>query len=98
MLAAWPLTRIAGVPVPAPTSVPVPAEVKVKIVLRAFAADPPGNSSVAAQYAPLMEVRVGVPVGAGMAMKRSNVFAADSVLEPITASGPYRALIVSPLR
>ena len=36
--------------------------------------------------------------GAGIATNKSNVLSVVSVADPISASGPYRALILAPVR
>src|SRR5581483_8257433 len=87
MLNVAPVTDwLAGLPLPAaalcpykltPASCPAPAPFKLKMALRAFAAFPPGNSNVTAQYGPL---NAAAAVGAGTATNRSNVLVADSVL------------------
>src|SRR3954453_7995762 len=89
-VAGAPADRLAACPVTLKSARrPAAAAVRPKKVLRALAAVPPGNSSVAVQYGP---ASTGAFVGAGMATSRSNVPSADSVDEPSSASGPTRAL------
>src|ERR1041385_6266974 len=61
-----------------------------------LAVEAPGNSRIIVVYGPVNEAVW--PPGAGMAMNRSKVLSADSVLEPRMASGLKRAFTLEPAR
>src|SRR5262249_10254377 len=96
-----PLLTLAACPVTVKSlKRPCPVDVRLKIEFRAEATEPLGNSRLTSQYDPFNEALLAAAVGAGTAAKRSKVVSAEpvSVLDPSTASGPKRALMLAPER